>query len=127
MAYWPRLDQAGPSARCRPVWTRRITSWPIRRPLKDASTLMMSGSGEKAGAALGEKSRGGSVITERGVPRAALTSAACARAGTLTAAPASIRRRLSSVMGSLSFLLGVFLLGADFLLVGENVRKFDFR
>src|SRR5580698_432682 len=87
---------------------------------------MMSGSGEKAGAAPGEKSRGGSVITERGVPSAALTSAACARAGTLTAAPASIRRRLSSVMGSLSFLLGVFLLGGDFLLAGENVRKFDF-
>src|ERR1700731_3728587 len=58
---------------------------------------MMSGSGEKAGAAPCEKSRGGSVITERGVPNAALTSAACARAGTLTAAPASIRRRLSSV------------------------------
>src|ERR1700684_2008471 len=101
---------------------RRITSWPIRRPLKDALTLMMSGWGGKAGAAPGEKSRGGSRITERGVPSAALTSAACAKAGTAAAAPPSIRRRLSSVMGSLSFLLG-----GDFLLAGENVRKFDFR
>ena len=44
---------------------------------------MMSGSGEKAGGAPGEKSRGGSVITERGVPNAALTSAARVSVGTL--------------------------------------------
>src|SRR5579859_4533661 len=59
---------------------------------------MMSGSGLKAGGAPGEKSRGGSVITERGVPSAAFTSAACASVGTVAAAPASIRRRLSFVM-----------------------------
>ena len=58
----------------------------------------MSGSGEYAGGAAGEKSRGGSVTTERGVPNAALTSAALARVGIVTAAPNTTLRRLKLVI-----------------------------
>src|SRR6201996_7742417 len=92
MAYMPILDQAGPSARCRPVYRRRITSCPIKRPPKDRSMLSTSGSGENTGAAPGPKSRGGSGMTERGVPSSGLVWG-WARAGTGAAAPTSIRRR----------------------------------
>ena len=51
---------------------------------------------EHGGGALGPKSRGGLVITDSGVPTAACPGA-CASAGNVAAAPASIRRRLSSV------------------------------
>src|SRR3954464_14357086 len=75
-----------------------MVSCPINSPPKLGSTRMMSGSGDEGGGALGPKSRGGLVITDKGAPNCALESWAWASAGSEAAAPASIRRRLRSVM-----------------------------
>src|SRR3954468_8047314 len=99
-----------------------MVSCPINRPPKLGSTRITSGSGEAGGGALGPKSRGGLVMTDKGAPNCALGVWAWARLGR-AAAPAIRARRFSLDMSSLRFAASIFDFGQGGGLKPGHFRK----